>query len=121
MIRSSALLVAALAAAAGGAPATVVEAGLSPYPKGPSGFHFNGSAADDVRNGLVELNAGVSPSVDLLEAAYKAGGIGIGVGVAYSAQIARGPLGLGVKWEHDIAANHTFRGDVVSANLTVGL
>lgn len=88
MVRKLVLFAAALLATAAASPAYAVEAGLSPYPKGLAGFmagfvppqegfyvtdiyyYYNGSAAADVRNGLVELNVGVSMNVDLLEGMY---------------------------------------------------
>lgn len=47
--------------------------------------------------------------------------IGIGAGVNYSGAIGRTPVVLGLKWEHDVDSANTFSGDVVSAQVTVGL
>jgi hypothetical protein len=89
-------------------PAMAVETGLSIYPKGMVGFmsgllppqpgiyvtdtyyHFGGSAGQEVRNGVTELNVGMNLDADFLQGTYVTdtkilgGTYAAGVAIAYA-------------------------------------
>jgi hypothetical protein len=113
--------IAAAIAFASVAPAMAVEGGVSPYLKGTAGFmsgyvppedglylsniyyYFNGTVGADVRNGRIELEAGTSLNVDIIQGTYVTGLHILGGTYAFGAtfdylwagldaQIARPPL-----------------------------
>ena len=49
---------------------------------------------------------------------FEAQSYGVGLGASYSTKLGGLPASFGVKWEHDVEASNTFKGDVVTASAT---
>jgi len=52
---------------------------------------------------------------------FKAHSIGIGPAVSYSTMLGPAPLTFSAKWEPDVSASHTFKGDVIMVSLVAVL
>jgi hypothetical protein len=82
------------------------------------GKRFGGGAWEAGVNGNVVQQVGADSGAGARLGPFKAESIGIGPGINYATKVGSTPASFAMRWERDVDAHNTFRGDMVLASAT---